>query len=276
MVPMTKADEEIRQGKRFAFGENWRAFLATLDEERIATAQRSLQAMLGCERLDGKTVLDIGSGSGLFSLALRRLGARVRSFDFDPASVACTAELRTRYFPDDGDWLVEQGSVLDASYLATLGTFDLVYSWGVLHHTGAMWTAIDHAATRVTGGGTLFIAIYNDRGRSSRNWARIKRIYCQGRLGRSVVSAVFIPYFALRTLASCVVRRQNIFARYRQDRGMSIVHDWHDWLGGYPYEYATPEAIFSFLRDRSFALQELRTTPWLNNNEFVFTRQAAG
>ena len=83
-------------------------------------------------------------------------------------------------------------------------------------------------------------------------------------------------YFALCTLASCVVRRQNVFARYRQDRGMSIVHDWHDWLGGYSYEYATPEAIFSFLRDRSSALRELRTTPWLNNNEFVFTRQASG
>jgi SAM-dependent methyltransferase len=94
-------------------------------------------------------------------LAARRLGAKVHSFDYDPRSVACTAELRRRYFTDDPDWRVEQGSALDPDYLKSLGTFDVVYSWGVLHHTGDMWRAVDNAAGCVRQGGLLYISIYN-------------------------------------------------------------------------------------------------------------------
>src|SRR5215218_10420474 len=129
---------EVSRGERFKFGENWSRFLSLLNEERITEAEGSLKKMLDTESLEGKTFLDVGSGSGLFSLAARRLGAKVRSFDFDPQSVACTRELRRRYFAEDKDWVVEQGSALDQSYLGTLGTYDVVYSWGVLHHTGEM------------------------------------------------------------------------------------------------------------------------------------------
>ena len=115
---------------RFDFGENWARFLTVLDDDRIQEAERSLREMLQVESLDGRRFLDIGSGSGLFSLAARRLGATVHSFDYDPQSVASTAELRRRYFPEDTHWVVEQGSALDAAYLESLGTFDIVYSWG--------------------------------------------------------------------------------------------------------------------------------------------------
>src|SRR5205807_740046 len=133
----------------------------------IAEAESSLKRMLEVESLAGRSFLDIGSGSGLFSLAARRLGARVRSFDYDPQSVACTRELRRRFYPDDADWQIEEGSVLDEGYVRALGTFDVVYSWGVLHHTGAMWRALAHAALPVAVGGKLFIAIYNDTGTQS-------------------------------------------------------------------------------------------------------------
>src|SRR5229473_3051952 len=121
---------EILGGERFAFGENWARFLALLDDQRIKDAEESLQSKLGVENLAGKSFLDVGSGSGLFSLAARRLGARVHSFDYDPRSVACTGELKRRYFPDDGRWVVETGSALDADYLRSIGKFDIVYSWG--------------------------------------------------------------------------------------------------------------------------------------------------
>ncbi|MEO7660637.1 MAG: class I SAM-dependent methyltransferase, partial [Pyrinomonadaceae bacterium] len=163
-------EEEVARGERFEFGKNWTAFLSILDDERIANAEDSLKEMLECSDLQGRSFLDIGSGSGLFSLAARRLGARVHSFDFDSNSFACTKELRNRYFPDDKNWRVEQGSALDADYLASLGKFDIVYSWGVLHHTGEMWRALENAAIPTREGGKLFIAIYNDTGSQTRRW----------------------------------------------------------------------------------------------------------
>jgi len=133
---------EGRAGARFAFGDNWLRFLSVLDEERICEAEESLQRVLKLDSLEGRSFLDVGSGSGLFSLAARRLGATVRSIDYEPQSVACTEELRRRYFRDDARWAVEQASALDPDYLGKIGQFDIVYLWGVLHHTGQMWRAL--------------------------------------------------------------------------------------------------------------------------------------
>jgi len=134
--------EEVRAGTRFEFGENWARFLSVLNEDRIIEAEKSLKEMLDISDLKDKSFLDIGSGSGLFSLAARRLGARVRSFDYDPQSVACTNELKRFYFNDDPNWIIEEGNVLDDNYINSLGQYDVVYSWGVLHHTGEMWQAL--------------------------------------------------------------------------------------------------------------------------------------
>ena len=134
--------------------------------------------MLGIQDLRDLRFLDIGCGSGLSSLAARRLGANVCSFDFDAQSVACARELKRRYFPDDPDWRIETGSVLDAAYMSRLGPFDVVYSWGVLHHTGAMWLGLEHAIARVaTDGGRLYIAIYADQGWKSHAWWFVKLAY---------------------------------------------------------------------------------------------------
>lgn len=271
---------EVARGERFEFGGNWASFLSVLDEERITAAERGLQRMLQVERLDGLKFLDIGSGSGLSSLAARRLGARVHSLDYDPQSVACTNELRRRYFPNASDWIVERGSALDADYLRRLGSFDIVYSWGVLHHTGAMWRALENAIVPVASSGRLFIAIYNDTGSQSRRWEWIKRTYnglpAPAQIPFAV--AVTIPAEAKAAAAAILRGRPGDYVRawtnYRRRRGMNKWHDIIDWVGGYPYEFATPDQIFDFYQARGFALTKMKCGGvGLGCNEFVFERR---
>lgn len=263
---------------RFEFGGNWLRFLEHVDEERVLEAQRSLRAMLGTDSLTGRSFLDIGSGSGLFSLAAHRLGAsRVHSFDYDPKSVACTREMKRRWSESAQEWTIERGSVLDGAYLERLGEWDIVYSWGVLHHTGAMSQALKNAGERVAPGGLLFIAIYNDQGVRSRLWHRVKRLYNSGIVGRGAVLGTFIPYWYARSVVADLVRFRSPIARYRRykrERGMSVLHDWIDWLGGYPFEVARPEEIFRVFRDLGFTLREVTTCgSGLGCNEYVFRRE---
>ena len=274
---MSKHAQEIAAGQRFEFGKNWSRFLSTLNRDRIRAAEVSLLGMLRCTNLEAKSFLDIGCGSGLFSLAAKRLGARVHSFDYDPQSVACARQLKSRFFPQDGNWVVEEGSVLDLEYVQSLGRFDVVYAWGVLHHTGDMWKALDNAQFAVNDGGALFIAIYNDVGGTSRFWRKVKRLYCSGLPGRVFVVGVFLPYFAGRNLAKDLLRLRNPwrrYAEYKKNRGMSMLHDWNDWFGGYPYEVAKAEELLGFYRERGFFLQEMKTVRGIGNNQFVFKRAA--
>lgn len=269
--------QEVEQGERFRFGENWSRFLSLLDDERIAGAETSLKTMLELETLEGKQVLDVGCGSGLFSLAARRLGATVYSFDYDPESVACAQELRRRYFSNDTNWEIQSGSVLDRDYLKSLGQFDLVYSWGVLHHTGQMWQALENVSDLVMPGGKLFIAIYNDRGRPSQRWTWIKRTYNQ--LPKGWKFLVLWPAFA-RLWGPTTIRDAlkgqpfHTWQTYSQtSRSMSPWRDVVDWVGGYPFEVARPDEIFDFFRDRGYRLDRLVTRIGNGCNEFVFSRQ---
>ena len=271
---------EIARGERFEFGKNWSRFLALLDDARIARAEESLKQMLEVENLEGQSFLDIGSGSGLFSLAARRLGARVHSLDYDPQSVTCTKELRRRYFNNDSEWRIEEGSALDADYLKSLGAFDVVYSWGVLHHTGAMWSALENAQLPVAEGGKLFVAIYNDLGSRSRRWRWIKRTYndLPDFLKAPFALTVIAPEEAKSLLRSLMLLKPGEYLRswtqYNRNRGMNRWRDVIDWVGGYPYEVATPEQIFDFYRSHGFQLTKIKCGGvGLGCNEFVFQRE---
>ncbi|BBE33797.1 class I SAM-dependent methyltransferase [Sphingosinicella microcystinivorans] len=276
------AVSEIDSGERFGFGKNWSNFLKVLDEARIEQAEKSLRTMLEVETLKGLSLLDIGSGSGLFSLAARRLGATVHSFDFDPNSVACAIELKRRYFPNCEEWKIEQGSALDTDYLDALPEFDIVYSWGVLHHTGSMWDALQNASLKVKdNGGKLFISIYNDQGLFSRYWLIVKKIY--NRLPNFLrnIFAFFVMFprevasfmaYVLRGNPSGYFRS---WTQYKKQRGMSRWHDIIDWVGGLPFEVAKPEQIFDFYYKKGFSLERLSTCAGgLGCNEYVFFKNS--
>jgi 2-polyprenyl-6-hydroxyphenyl methylase/3-demethylubiquinone-9 3-methyltransferase len=270
-------DAEVARGERFEFGRNWQRYLGLVGEPVIAAAVRALRSMLDVEDLAGRTFLDVGSGSGIHSLAAHRLGARVTSFDYDPESVRCTEQLRDRYAPGERGWTIVRGSALDAGFLGGLGRFDVVYAWGVLHHTGDLWRALELTTQAVAPDGRLFLAIYNDEGRRSVRWRNIKRLYCSGPLGRAAMSMVFIPYLLVYDAKETLLRGENPLKRWfgaEAARGMSPVRDWFDWLGGYPFEVARPETVVRFCRERGLVCDRLTTGAGSGCNEYVFTREA--
>lgn len=270
----SKFYDEINSGTRFEFGKNWQRFLDTVSDQRIRLSEKGLAEFLKLESLKGKTFLDIGCGSGLSSLAAHRLGAAVTSFDYDPHSVATTEMLKAKFAPKSTTWKTMTGSALDADYMQDLGTFDIVYSWGVLHHTGDMMTGLELAGKRVKPGGRLFVAIYNDQGRRSSVWRRIKRLYCAT---PDLFKWMLILLCLIRLWGPTVLRDTcrlaplRTWSDYGKSRGMSPWYDVVDWVGGYPFEVATPEQIFKFYHDRGFTLRALKTCGGgIGCNEFMF------
>lgn len=261
-----------------AFGENFERYLKEdFDETRLREAERSLLEFFAPEDLRGRSFLDAGCGSGLFSLAAARLGAsRLLSFDVDERCVECCRALARG---SRADWTVRRGSLLDPAFMRELGRFDAVYCWGVAHHTGQMWKALDAAAAAVADGGAIYLGVYNHadglawhpdgRVGSSGFWKRVKALYaglpCPVQRATDMLATAGIV--GVHLLRFSDPRKE---LRAVESRGMSWHQSLRDWLLGHPYEYARPEEVFRFMRQRGFTLTGLRTNNGLLTNHFAF------
>ena len=263
-------DELLRLESHFAFGRNWAEFARLLDEGRIRQAETDLTRIAG--DLQGRSFLDIGCGSGVHSAAAARLGATVLAVDLDPDSVETARAVTQRFAPDCE---VRRASVFDLQ-----GQYDVVYSWGVLHHTGDMWRAVAHAAGLVAPGGRLALALYA-RSSLCPLWRVEKRFYTSS--PKPVQAVLRAGYKSLYVAGLLATGRNPVryIRGYASNRGMDWHHDVHDWLGGYPYESATPQEVGDFLAPHGFTLvkQVINGAPvggllGSGCNEYLFTRMA--
>ncbi len=262
---------------RYAFGKNWKEYIEKhFSQERVDISRRHMLSFLGMQNLDGMTFLDIGCGSGLHSLAALQAGAkRIVSFDYDADSVEATRILR-RYTGDPERWAVMQGSILDRSFMDTLGFADIVYSWGVLHHTGDQWTAIRNAAERVGPDGLFYIALYTSDAYvdpPAEFWLDIKRRYNNaGWLGRRWLELWYIWAFQLSSNPLNLRRLLRAAMAHKRGRGMSFYTDVKDWLGGWPMEFSSIADVKKFAdKDLNFEVRNMKAGE--ANTEYLFARR---
>jgi SAM-dependent methyltransferase len=261
----------------FSFGRNWQRFLdRCLNPERERIARASITGFLEMDALQGRSFLDVGCGTGLFSLSAYRLEARqIVSIDVDPFSILCCEELKRRA-GNPGHWSVRTGSILDEQFIARFEQADIVYAWGSLHHTGDMWRAIRNTSTLVAKGGLLYLSIYNKvTGRKgSELWLKIKRLYNRSpNAGKRVLEVLYFLRYGVLSQLVAFRNPWTFCRRYTQGRGMNFWIDIRDWLGGYPYEFASAGEVFLFCtRELGMQLVNLRTTSTLGVNEFLFRK----
>ena len=262
---MSTSKDLLAQESHFEFGKNWASYAKLITESQIDIAVAELQRLLG-GRLDGKRFLDIGCGSGLHSLAALRLGAsEVVAVDIDPDSVETTRRVLGEHAAA-GSWRTLKVSVFDLDPKA-LGDFDVVYSWGVLHHTGALYRAVPLAAAMVRPGGQFAFALYR-KTLFCWLWTLEKRWYAHANPGgQKAARAVYLALFRV----ACVLRLRSYkryAAEYRAQRGMDMFHDIHDWMGGWPYESIFPGQVERLMRSLGFKATRNFARPWFSVGVF--------
>ena len=274
--------DEKALSAHFRFGENWKRFLENIDDDKVNSAVRDIQKFLGNDGVKGRTFVDIGCGSGLSSLAAYRLGAsQIDSIDIDPINISNTENLKALFsIPEDFPWTTKIASIVNPDELSMFPKADIVYAWGVLHHTGAMWSAIRNSADLVRPGGCLYLMLYRDA-KLARMWRRIKRTYVRV---PNCIKFIMRNAFAAIQIAGMLAKGKNpiksIKAYGSKSRGMSWYTDITDWLGGYPFEYAEAEDVIAFLEPLGFTLSKIfppispKESGWRGTGsyQYLFTR----
>ena len=261
--PMT--NDEIT----FSFGENWQDFVGTVSEAEILSARSDIEEWLGGSFVSGKRIVDIGSGSGIHSYCFYLLdAASLVSFDYDPKSVEATKSFR-RKAEEPENWRVCHGSILDKDFLQSIGQFDVVYSWGVLHHTGSMWEAIENSFKLVAPDGKIWISLYAKGPRYLSDLALKKKYNAAGSLGKKLMVWRWIA----RLMLSRLRHFKNPLGWNRKvGRGMNVYNDIIDWLGGLPYEVASEDEVVTFAREHNFVLEKIKVAPEGGCSKYVFVR----
>ena len=265
--------------KRFQFGQNWSNYLKSVDEFSIKEASNSLHEMMNLCDYKNKTFLDIGCGSGLFSLAAKRLGFNVHSFDFDINSMNCTKYLKTKYYENDKDWEIENGSILDKYFVDTLKKYDVVYSWGVLHHTGAMWVAIQNSMKCVKENGLFYIAIYNDQGLKSHVWWLIKYLFIMLPKPIAYLYAYSLGFIfeALNIIKYTILLKPMVAIKpllnYKKSRGMNYFNDLIDWMGGFPFEFVDYDVLINYFQTNGYEFVKGNRAKSLGCHQILFKKK---
>lgn len=221
--------DNLSDSGEFSFGFNWVDYVQKILSEPIIEIHRQdLNRIYDEAGLDikGLNIIDIGSGSGLSSLALLRLGAKsIHSIDVDPYSVEASKLTKFKFGNNAENWNIEHKSVFDND----LGKYDLVYTWGVLHHTGDLSRAIDQAVNSVADNGYLHVALYRSGPNYPAHLAQKQYFASLDRKGK-------IEYLYNYTGG-------NPYMFNLDNRGMNTFHDALDWLGGLPYEVYNPDEL---------------------------------
>jgi 2-polyprenyl-3-methyl-5-hydroxy-6-metoxy-1,4-benzoquinol methylase len=264
------------------FGKNFeKNLLNRFNEENLAASKSFLSHYLDLKDLAGKTFLDAGCGSGVFSIAAYQMGADVTAFDIEEDALKNLEILKNRFQVDSNHIKSFYSDILDENNLTSLGQFDLVMCWGVAHHTGNLWQAINNISKCVKLNGLIHLGIYNTadnfgfypdgRFGTSRFWKKVKRFYSN----RATWFQNIIDFFAfLGIFFIYLFSFNNPIKKLKENerRGMSWQSDLKDWLIGHPYEYATPEEVFNFMKERGFVLTKLKTNNGLLTNNYVFKK----
>lgn len=260
----------------FSFGKNWENFIrVNFSEDRIEISRKHILEFLGFDDLKGKYFLDIGCGSGIHSLAALKANAKkIVSFDVDPYSVETTKKVREMH-GNPSQWEVLHGSILDVDFISQLDPADIVYSWGVLHHTGALWQAMRSAAALLKEGGLFYIAIYEKTAQSD-YWIKIKKRYNRSSaFVKRLMELGYVWNSFFKTISPKGIRASiDYIKNYKRSRGMEFWTDVKDWLGGWPYEPATLEEVCGFC-EKELGLEKIKIKTGEANIEYLFGRSSS-